>query len=54
MYFWVFSLGQGTEWEFFGTVAKIKNIFWVMPAIPDFLFFGEQGMLGPSLHIKKN
>ena len=29
MHFRVFSYGQGTEWEYFGGVAKISNIFGV-------------------------
>ena len=28
MHFLVFFKGQGTEWGYFGGVAKISNIFW--------------------------
>ena len=39
MHFKVFSKGQGTELGIFSWVAKISNIFFGVPEIPD-IFLG--------------
>ena len=39
MHFWVFSLGQGTEWGIFLGVAKISNIFFFLAYLNFLIFF---------------
>ena len=41
MHFMVFSYGQGTEWGYFGGVAKISNI--VLGCLKFLIFLGVNG-----------